>query len=137
MLTDENGNPIKSEATAEAEAKEAPKGDTQLQVARLRGGQFLLAFMDAATKRLGAIGYMRQLEARKIQEKMVTDPPELTMMYVEVQKLEKEVIGMVNEWNFLFEKLDEERVKGLGLELYTDDDFFGRPMEQSPDVGEA
>jgi len=135
-IEDINGQPLKSDAKTEADEaamKEEMQGGKALKISRLRQGQLMLAFMDTATKRLGAIGYMKQLEMKKAQMGEVGENPELTAMYNEVSRLEAEVVGLVAEINHRFLAQDEARAKAEDVELYSDEQFFGRDMEQQPE----
>jgi hypothetical protein len=138
-IEDLNGQPLKTEATTaadEAAMKKEMEGGVPLKISRLRQGQLMLAFMDTATKRLGAIGYMKQLQMKKAQMGEIGENPELTAMYNEVARLEAEVVGLVAEINHRFLAQDEARAKAEDVELYSDEQFFGRDMKQA-EPGEA
>lgn len=140
MIEDINGKPLKTDAKAEADEqalKKEMEGGTPLKVSRLREGQLMLAFMDTASKRLGAIGYMKQLQAQKMQRAEVGESPELVAMYQEVGRLEAEVVGLVAEINDRAAERDEARAAKEGIELYSDREFFGRDLQQQPETGEA
>lgn len=139
-IEDVNGNPLKSDAKTEADEaamKKEMEGGVPLKISRLRQGQLMLAFMDTATKRLGAIGYMKQLEMKKMQTGEVGENRELTAMYGEVARLEAEVVGLVAEINHRFLAQDEARAKAEGVELYSDQEFFGRDPKVQPETGKA
>lgn len=142
-IEDLNGRPLNSEGKTKSDEeaiKEAMKGSKPLQVSRLREGQLLLAFHDTATKRLGAIGYMKQLEAQKMQRAAqgeIGEHPELAAMYQECGRLEAEVMGLVAEINERAQERDAMRASKLGVDLYTDEEFFGRDIKQQPETGKA
>ena len=130
-ITDGSGKPIQSEKAKEeqkAEKAEAAeqRGERSLQISRLRTGQLLLAFIDAANKRIGAVGFMRQLEEQKQQQGIVGKVPQLELMYDEVMRLEAQVVGLVEEINVRFVDRDEQMAVAEGVELYTNKEFFGR-----------
>lgn len=130
MIVDQNDNPIDSKS--QSEEPDPTKGDTNLQAGRLREGQLRLIFADTASKRLGAIGRIRMLEQQKVDSKMVSNPPELIFMYKEAEKLEIMMMQLVAQVNFRTSDRDEARASALGIELYSDEEFFGRAFNITP-----
>ena len=143
MITDSSGNKIESDKAKEqkeAEIQEAVDKNEEnvgLQVARMRTGHLLLVMSEVANRRLGAMAYLKRLETAKIEQGIVGDAPEILAMYGEVAKIEAEVQGLVGVFNARFQDRDQIFADNNGVELYSDDEFFGRPLDMAPEGAKA
>ena len=139
MITDASGKEIKSDKAKEQEDAEGDKNQEKvgMQVVRMRTGHLLLVMAEVANRRLGAMAYLKRLEEAKIQQKVVGEAPEIIAMYGEVAKIEAEVQGLVAVFNARFQDRDQIFADNNGVELYTDDEFFGRPLDMAPEGAKA
>lgn len=139
MITDAKGNEIKSDRAKEHDEAADDKNQEKvgLQVARMRTGHLLLVMAEVANRRLGAMAYLKRLEEAKIKQKVVGDAPEIIAMYGEVAKIEAEVQGLVAVFNARFQDRDQIFADNHGVELYSDDEFFGRPLDTAPEGAKA
>lgn len=120
MITDENGNPLKSDQSEETQ----PDGEDRVgkiseqDVRTIPTGTLIYNLGKIAGREDGCMGRIEELEMIKAHQKMVQDPEELAMLKHHLPLLEHTRYVIASELNIRFKALDDALAKERGIEIF-------------------
>lgn len=128
LIEDANGRPMSEEgAPANGSNGSSEESTAPVDIRTVPTGTLIYNLVLVAGKEQGAYAMIQQMEALKAEQRIVTDPPRLTAMYVELRNLEEARWVMAKELNIRFRSNDLQLAAKRQLEMYEPGDLAEEP----------